>query len=169
MKRIALSQGQYAIVDDDDFEKLMRFNKWYAVKQKNSFYAKCNITLAPGRRTTLKMHRVIMNAKPGQIVDHINGNGLDNRKCNLRIVDDQKNAANRKSHSGSSSKYKGVSWHKQHNKWQANICVNGKFLYLGIFPNEIDAALAYDDAAIKYFGEFARLNFPKKKERARPA
>ena len=163
MREILLSQGLCAIVDDDEYEKLMGYYKWYACKNRHLVYAKCNTSSTAGNRTTLKMHRIIMNAMPGQVVDHINGNGLDNRKCNLRIVDDQKNAANRRCHAGSSSKYKGVAWHIIRRKWQVNICVNGKNIYLGLHENEVDAALTYDMAAMKYFGEFARLNFPSKK------
>jgi|LSQX01.2.fsa_nt_gb hypothetical protein len=164
MKRIPLSQGYVALVDDEDFGLIMSHNKWFANKHHGNVYAKCNITRPDGRRTTLKMHRLIMDARQGEVVDHINGNGLDNRKCNLRITNERENAANRKPHKGTSSRYKGVSYHKQHNKWQSNICVNYKCLYLGIFEKEVDAAIAYDIAAVKHFGEFARLNFPQVKE-----
>jgi len=161
VKLIELSQGYFAKVDDKNYEMLMSYPKWFAVKHHGNIYAKCNITLKNGKRTTLKMHRVIMNAKPGQIVDHCNGDGLDNQERNLRIVNSQKNCTNRKPHTGTSSKYKGVSYHKGHNKWQANICVNYQNIYLGIYETEEEAAIAYDIAAKKYFREYARLNFPE--------
>ena len=159
MKLIELSQGYCAKVDDGDYEMLMSFPKWFAMKHHGNIYAKCNITLENGKRTTLKMHRVIMKAKPNQIVDHRNGDGLDNQKHNLRKTNNQKNSFNRKSHTGSSSKFKGVSYHKIRCRWQANICINYKSIYLGLFDSEIDAAKAYDKAAKMHFGEFARLNF----------
>ena len=160
MKRIALSQGLTAFVDDDDYIHLMTYNKWFAVKHHGTLYAKTNIPAPEGKRTTMKMHRVIMNAQPGDIVDHINGNGLDNRKENLRIVSNKHNARNRKSHSGTSSIYKGVSYLARLQKWQVNICEDGVNHYIGVYASEEQAARAYDRHAIIRFGQFARLNFP---------
>jgi hypothetical protein len=166
VKLIELSQGYFAKVDDKNYEMLMNYPKWFVMKHHGNVYAKCNIALENGKRTTLKMHRVIMDAKPGQIVDHWNGDGLDNQEHNLRVTNCQKNSRNRKSHTGSSSKYKGVAYHIVWKKWQANICVNGKNIYLGLHENEIEAALVYDIEAIKYFGEFARLNFPNELQKS---
>ncbi len=106
------------------------------------------------------MHRVIMQARPGKFIDHINHNGLDNRIANLRHASRTENNWNARKRKGKySSKYKGVCWFKVKKKWQARIQVNGKGIFLGIFTNEMDAARAYDKAARKYYGEFAYLNF----------
>jgi hypothetical protein len=95
-------------------------------------------------------------------VDHINGNGLDNRKSNLRICTHQQNCENSRKRKKSFSKYKGVYWSKNAKKWVAQITIDGKSKHLGYFELEEDAAAAYDKAAVKYFGEFACLNFRRK-------
>jgi hypothetical protein len=103
------------------------------------------------------MHRLIMGAEPGQEIDHINGNGLDNRKENLRVATRKENQQNRHITWGNST-YKGVYWEKQKNKWRARIFVSGKCVHLGFFLTEKEAAVAYNQGAIKYFGSFACLN-----------
>lgn len=138
----------------------MTYHKWFAVEHHGTVYAKTNIPAQKGKRTTIKMHRVVMNAQPGDIVDHINGNGLDNRKENLRIVSNKLNARNRKAHAGSSSIYKGVSYLARLGKWQVNICEDGINHYVGVYESEEQAARAYDRHAISRFGQYARLNFP---------
>ena len=95
-------------------------------------------------------------------VDHINNNGLDNRRCNLRLATRQQQNMNRKKLKGCSSRYKGVYWAKNRKKWCVRIEFNAKVMFLGYFESEIKAGKAYDEAAIKYFGEFARLNFDEK-------
>jgi hypothetical protein len=109
------------------------------------------------------MHREIIRTPRHLVVDHINHNGLDNRKANLRPATRAQNNYNRLiiKRKDSSSKYKGVSWKKEYKKWQAQIYVNGQFKFLGYFEDEIQAAKAYDEAAKKYYGRFACLNFPK--------
>lgn len=104
------------------------------------------------------MHRLIMEAKQQQKVDHINGDGLDNRKENLRFATTSENAMNKCSTKNKSSSYKGVSWYKRYKKWQAQIKFKGKSIYIGIFDTEIEAAKAYDNKAKELFGEFAKLN-----------
>jgi AP2 domain/HNH endonuclease len=94
-------------------------------------------------------------------VDHINGNGLDNRRTNLRPATSAENARNRRSQRGSSSPYKGVSWIRSRRNWRANLRVGDRLIHLGSYTDPADAARAYDAAALKYFGEFARLNFPE--------
>lgn len=154
---IPLTQGKFAIVDAEDYDRLSQ-HKWYAAKAKTgtTFYA-CR---ARGR-TTVNMHREIMRAPKGMICDHKNHNGLDNHKSNLRLCTSSQNARNQQARAGCTSKYKGVCWHKKHKKWQARITCNGNHMHLGSFDNQIDAAVAYDRRAIEVFGEFAWLNFPQ--------
>jgi len=161
-RRIPLTQGKYAIVDPDDFERLNK-HKWYAVQCKNTCYAGRNSR--PGasqKRLYIKMHRVVLKPPEGFIVDHINRNGLDNRKANLRLATRAQNSLNRPyiKRPNSPSKYKGVTWHKRNKKWQAQICYNGIHKTIGYFHDEVAAAKAYDKAAKKYHKEFAVLNFP---------
>ena len=104
------------------------------------------------------LHRLIVNAPDDTVVDHINHNVLDNRKENLRICSIAENIRNSKLRANNTSGYKGVCWLKRDNKWLANITFNSKTIYLGKYNDIIDAAQAYNDAAIKYFGEYASLN-----------
>lgn len=160
MKQIPLTQGKFALVDDEDFEELSK-HKWYANKIRWIFYAVRNIGTRPNRKAIL-MHRQIMNAKKGQEIDHRNGDGLYNRKSNLRFCTTKQNQHNQKSQIGS-SRFKGVSWSKNNKKWLARIGFNYHQKYLGLFDNEIEAAKSYDQKAEEMFGEFANLNFPKKR------
>ena len=157
MRTIPLTRGKVAIVDDEDFERFGGF-KWYADK-RNAWYARR--AFGPrSHRKSVYMHRQILNAPPSLECDHINGNGLDNRRCNLRLCTRSQNNMNRHRSCGGSSRFKGVGRHNPRNKWRAYIGDNGKLHHLGLFANEIDAAHAYDNAATELFGEFASLNFP---------
>ena len=111
-----------------------------------------------GKRRTLRLHRVVMSAALDQHIDHINGNALDNRRCNLRVASRNQNMWNTAKRRELTSRFKGVSWHKRMNKWQATIRHMNKQLWLGLHPSESAAALAYNEAARRLFGEFARLN-----------
>ena len=114
------------------------------------------------KKVKIKMHREILKPPRCLFVDHINHNGLDNRKANLRFATRTQNNWNRIHHKqNSSSRYKGVAWHKHTKMWAARIGVNGRRIALGYFDNQIDAAKAYDKAAKKHHGEFAVLNFPE--------
>jgi hypothetical protein len=153
-RKIKLTKGKYAIVDPEDYEKLIEYN-WFAVKDPHTFYAQRN-----GNGKTIKMHRQIMNPPPGLFVDHENHNGLDNRKANLQIATPAQNSRNRlKGRKKTSSRYKGVYLAKETKKWRAAIYHNNECIHLGYFENEEDAAKAYDKAARLYHGEFASLNF----------
>lgn len=151
MKFIELTQGQRAIVDDKTYDALSSF-KWYAAKRGYTFYAQ---RVFGGR--ILHMHRLIMNPEKENEVDHINGNGLDNRRENLRVVARSQNQWNRGRQKNNKSGYKGVGCFPK-GSWTARIKAHGKTMYLGRFLDKKDAARAYNNAAIKYHGKFAKLN-----------
>lgn len=166
MKKIALSQGKYALIDDDDFELVSNYG-W--VYDSGGFgYARGKLRIGryglrrgvkrfSGKR--VRMHRLIMNPPQGVEIDHINGDGLDNRRCNLRLATRAQQAHNMRKHRHSKSPYKGVEA-LPYGRWRAGIRINGKALHLGCFASAEDAARVYDAAAIEHFGEFARPNFP---------
>lgn len=161
VKEISLTQEQVALVDDEDFKWLNQY-KWYAnwCNSTESFYA---IRMDSSRKA-IRMARLIMNCPRNKLVDHKNHNTLDNQKHNLRICTQNENLQNARNYINSSSKYKGVSWCKGNKKWRARIELRDIFdqrygKHLGYFKDEIDAAKAYNEAAIRYFGEFACLNF----------
>jgi hypothetical protein len=157
-----LTQGKYAIVDPEDYAALIKY-KWHVHKAPHTFYAVHSLTNGKKQpRKNAQMHNLIIKIPPGMFIDHINHNGLDNRKANIRTATRTQNIWHRKKFKRPSrSQYKGVDWLKTQNKWRARIRVNGKRIYLGSFKNEIDAAKAYDVAAKKYHHEFAVLNFNK--------
>jgi hypothetical protein len=157
MKEIPLTRGFVAVVDDEDYENVNQF-KWFANPDKHTTYAS-RTDYSGGSKKHIKMHRFIMGYPVGMLVDHINRNGLDNRRCNLRITTHQQNQANSISKSDS-SRFKGVSRDKRKEKWYASIRKNKKDHYIGRYDIEEDAARVYDRRAIEFFGEFARLNFP---------
>jgi hypothetical protein len=156
-REIPLTEGFIALVDEDDYEKAISI-RWYLEKRVPWTPYAMGHPLKHDRQKTIRMHRFIMDAKQGQVVDHINGNGLDNRKENLRFCTLAQNHFNQVKTRGV-SKYKGVYWHKPAKKWCANIHYNGKTTGLGLFIDEDDAARAYDTVAKELFGEFANLNF----------
>lgn len=155
-KEIPLTQGKVAIVDDDDFELIKKY-KWCAVKSCNTYYA-MRIDCTNKKRRFISMHRLIMDANSGVYVDHVNGSGLDNRKENLRVCNNSENCRNQRVRINNSSGYKGVDWHKNLYKWRTRIMIDGKYTHLGLFSCIIKAAKCYNEAAIKHYGKFAKLN-----------
>lgn len=154
---IPLTQGKYAIVDTKDYDWLMQW-KWRTNKIKRGSYAAAWTPMVNGKRKGLLMHRLVMRAGKGQMVDHRDGNGLNNYKGNLRFCNNSQNMQNQKVSTCSSklSQYKGVS--RRQGKWDAYIKNHGKHIHLGRFVLEIDAARAYNEKAIELFDVFARLN-----------
>jgi len=157
MKYIPLTQGKFAIVDDDMYEYLNQWKWCLRKKSERSFYAGRN-DWENKKNHIVTMQQLIMNPPKGMVIDHINGNGLDNRRCNLRICTREQNLKNQKRHKNNKCGYKGVHWVPLLKKWRAGIYSDGKDIYIGVYASLEDAAKAYNKAAIKYHGEFARLN-----------
>ncbi len=153
-KLIPLTKGEFAIVDAEDFEWLNRY-KWHTQTGGRTYYARSR-----KNGKMIRMHRLITNAPKGLVVDHINHNGTDNRKLNLRLCTYAENSHNRRCGRRGSSKYKGVSRCKKKELFLACIRCDGKYYHLGRFKSEIAAAKAYDKKAVQLYGEFAYLNFP---------
>jgi hypothetical protein len=155
---IRLNEGKVAIIDREDLEMIAKYN-WNAQCRRHTCYAYTAIG-----RAVVGMHRYIMGARRGQVVDHINGDGLDNRRSNLRFATASQNRMNSsKSRSQSTTSiYKGVYYEKggkRKKRWRGRIDIGGKKTHLGRFLTEAEAAKAYDNAAREHFGEFAKLNF----------
>jgi len=162
MKQIPLTQGQFAIVDDEDYDFLMQW-KWVAQKSKKTFYAFKSV--AAPKKSRILMHRLLIKVSDPKIyVDHRDGNGLNNQKSNLRPCTPTQNQHNQQLSKNNKTGFKGVYFSSANNKFVSTIMVNKKALFLGLFTNPIDAALAYDIAAIELHKDFSRLNFPEQKE-----
>jgi hypothetical protein len=191
-RRIPLTQGYFALIDPADYPALSRYNwRLCRTKGKNTLYAERSIRLPNGKYSRILMHREVLSLPKGEVmentplasstknqilktknyhrdysdgyvIDHINRNGLDNRRANLRLATVAQNAWNskkRNSHSG----YKGVCYDKVKQRWRAAIVNHGRRIHLGYFEDKIAAAKAYDEVAKKYCGQFALLNFPDEK------
>lgn len=159
-RKIELTQGYYAIIDKDDYKRVSKLSWWY-----DKFAGARATTYENGAKNPNRMSlsRFIMNAKKGEIVDHINHNKLDNRKSNLRICNQSDNCGNRiKNRFATLSKYKGVRPDRLNRKWRASITKNGIRKNLGVYKTEKEAAIAYNNAARMFFGEFASFNIIKK-------
>lgn len=160
MKRIALTKDKFALVDDSDYDRLNQW-KWHSSLSRKTCYA-CRKGRKGKESKKIIMHREILGLRPGdgRIVDHIDGNGLNNQRSNLRLCAHQENMLNRPGNRGSKSKYKGIYWSERKRRWIAEIRYKLKKERLGLFKSEVDAAMAYDRRAKELFGEFAKLNFP---------
>ncbi|MEE8382187.1 MAG: AP2 domain-containing protein [Thermodesulfobacteriota bacterium] len=156
MKEIKLTQGKVVIVDDEDFELL---NKWkWRFDYKG--YAIRSVNFSDGTKGSLYMHRLLLGIQKGdrRQSDHIDGNGLNNQKTNLRACSSSENLCNRGIPKNNTSGYKGVKWHKGEQKWAAAIKKNGKYISLGYYNDKKEAAKIYNEAAIEHHGDFAFLN-----------
>jgi hypothetical protein len=153
MKEIKLTQGFVTQVDDEDFERLNQF-RWCIQKTKTNYYA-ARYSKAGG--AYLYMHRIIMNTPSHLEIDHIDHNGLNNQKINLRNCTRSQNLMNRTP--CGKSNYLGVSYAKKKKLFEVHLTINHKDVRIGYFKTEIEAALARDKAAKEYHGEFANLNF----------
>jgi hypothetical protein len=158
-RAIPLTKGYVTFIDAADYEMLSRW-KWQAVEGPRTVYAQRHLWRASGDATAF-MHRTIMLPDPRQQIDHVNHNGLDNRRANLRVCTPSQNCASQRVSGLGTSPFKGVFWHKQTAKWAAFIKVDYQPRYLGLFTDDREAALAYDAAARDVFGEFALTNFPE--------
>jgi hypothetical protein len=165
---LQLNDGFATVIDSDDFDKIHEVHfmngliwrgsvlqrSWRVSQKPHTNYAICLLTGS----FELRLHRVLLDAKADQIVDHIDGNGLNNRRSNLRLVDTKQNARNRNPNAGKTTK--GVSYHRNTGKWSAQIRVGGKKIHLGLFITSELAQAAYNAAAQRHFGEFAKLVQP---------
>lgn len=161
IKRIQLTNGGETTVDASDYEWLSQW-KWRRQSGSTTHVAyACRPDRSSGKLVNVAMHRVILDAPGGMLVDHVNGNGLDNRRCNLRLATRTQNAINSRMSPTNTSGYRGVYWCKKNKRWQASISVDGKRKHVGCFKAPEDAARAYDKAIVAHYGEFARTNFPR--------
>jgi len=146
-------RGGFTIVDNQDFE---HFNQWRWQLTHKGYVRRCE--KREGKVRAFYLHREIKGAKENEEVDHWNGYRHDNTRRNLRFCTDSQNSGNAKCHADAGTPFKGVSFHKASGKWMAQMCGAGRRVYLGLFTDPKSAALAYNVAAQKQWGEFARLN-----------
>lgn len=160
MKTVSLTNSdKVALVDDADYAAVSRFS-WalsdgYAIR-----YVPVSEHGERGKYRCQKMHIFLLGKRPGHDIDHKDGDPLNNQRSNLRHATKSQNNFNQRKTRGV-SQYKGVYWHKIADKWHAQVCIDKRRIYLGLFTDESAAARAYDSAAVRYFGKFVRLNFPQ--------
>lgn len=153
VKVIHLTQRKFTIIDPEDYSRIVSAGWWYAYYNRGKWYVKRNGGETKG--SSVHLHSFITG---NPMTDHANGNGLDNRRSNLRECNKSLNGANRSAQINNKSGFKGVSYCEQRGNWLATIRVNGRGKYLGRYSDEISAALIYDHAAVKHFGDFAFTN-----------
>ena len=151
---IPLTRGTFAVVDTNNL-RMLNLHRWHIIITKE----RKRYATREEKGKTIYMHREIMNAPDGMEVDHINGNGLDNRRGNLRLCTKAQNQMNSAKRTGKSSIFKGVFWYKITGQWRAAIKIARKDIHIGYFDTELEAAEAYDKKALELFGEFAKPNF----------
>lgn len=159
-RQILLTQGKSALISDEDYERISQHG-WWAAKNSGTWYAIRHDRDADGKRLTVIMHRVILGAPDEVEVDHIDGDGLNNVRQNLRLCTTEQNQYNRGPSRTNTSGFKGVCWHKGNKRWMATIRHKGKRIFLGYRLTPEQAARLYDAAARELHGNFARLNFPE--------
>jgi len=157
-KAIPLRNGVSTSLDDEDYDRAQAF-RWH--KTANGYVA--GTVIEQGARKRVYLHRWLLDAQPGQLVDHLDGNPLNNRRANLRLATRSQNQANRRRNRTSRSRYKGVTWHQGQQRWMARLQVNGRRITIGYYADPLQAAYEYDAFARTYFGEYARLNFPPRR------
>ena len=155
MREIPLTQGKVALVDDEDYETLARF-RWRACRNGNVYYAQRRGNKAIGEPTVVYIHREILNAPNGSLVDHRDGDGLNNIRPNLRLVTRSQNLQNSRRSKRNTSGHKGVSWNKARGKWSANIGHDSELIHLGLYSTREEAYAAYCEASAKFHGAFGR-------------
>jgi len=159
MKEIQLTKGYVTIVDDDDFDALSKF-KWHVKEQRQDYIRALRmLRITGGRRKTIYIHQCILTAPAGMVVDHIDGNPLNNQKSNLRICTRAENCWNKRRAKNNTSGFRGVT--RKGDLFHARIMVKRRSISAGTFKTPEQAARSYDRAAIIHHGEFARLNFPQ--------
>lgn len=164
MRQIPLTHGQVALVDEKDAACLPSV-KWHAIYNARTKKWYATASLQHGMKVrTVYMHRYILNAPQGMHVDHINGDGLDNRRSNLRLATRSQNQHNRRTQYNNATGYKGVSYFKNDRSYWMQFQVNGRRVRVGGFKTAMEAAKAYDRLAREHHGAFARLNFPGNSE-----
>lgn len=154
--QVPISRGYFVTIDREDYERVTQF-KWTALPTRWTVYARRNVKGTNGKQHSLYLHRFLMGDPEGLEVDHKDGNGLDNRKANLRIANKSQQACNTKKQKRNKSGFKGVGWAKRNQKWQAYIGIDRKFIHLGYFNSKEEAAAARKSAAILLHKDFHRI------------